>query len=446
MSYLASASDGSVCSHALKKDALVNQQKFWPCLLVLACYMALSLESAFAQKARSYGGWQKSNKAPSHVGSETRYFQSGSLSDVELPDINSFPSGNSVGSTAPGLGQPTLPPTLPESMPATYPGNSGGSFPQAPSGLPTNAGSAPLNSQVVAPPPLGNQGQIGLPESNTMPNAGTINDSSRGLSDPYPSAASPTLPTGSYQYENQPAPVQNTPIPQGLPRNRDNTGVTTAASTQILPRENGLVAESRQPYGTNQQYGSNQLRSTDAQRSGNELRQGAPDRARLQPASQPPIHTGLPFATDKPRRGTYPTSTYNPALFQMAAYQRATGSNSLARTQGQLASQTQAVNGGAGLATDRTMQPGFYPTSYVSCNPPAPSFPATGAVNGTYAPPTYAANVNPGLYTPNNAGYTPLFSLGQENYNVQLGRGIIGQPTVYVTGQPIRNFLRYLFP
>jgi hypothetical protein len=27
-----------------------------------------------------------------------------------------------------------------------------------------------------------------------------------------------------------------------------------------------------------------------------------------------------------------------------------------------------------------------------------------------------------------------------------VGRGIIGQPTVYVAGQPIRNFLRYLSP
>jgi hypothetical protein len=52
----------------------------------------------------------------------------------------------------------------------------------------------------------------------------------------------------------------------------------------------------------------------------------------------------------------------------------------------------------------------------------------------------------PQLYSQNNAGWRPLFTLGQENYNVQLGRGIIGQPTVYVTGQPVRNFLRYLFP
>jgi hypothetical protein len=27
-----------------------------------------------------------------------------------------------------------------------------------------------------------------------------------------------------------------------------------------------------------------------------------------------------------------------------------------------------------------------------------------------------------------------------------LGKGIIGQPKVYVSGQPVRNFLRYLSP
>lgn len=43
-------------------------------------------------------------------------------------------------------------------------------------------------------------------------------------------------------------------------------------------------------------------------------------------------------------------------------------------------------------------------------------------------------------------GCRPLFTLGQENYNVQLGQGIIGQPTAYVPGQNIRNFIRYLSP
>ena len=61
-------------------------------------------------------------------------------------------------------------------------------------------------------------------------------------------------------------------------------------------------------------------------------------------------------------------------------------------------------------------------------------------------PPTFTPNLTPNLYSANNSGYSPLFSLGQENYNVLLGRGIIGQPTVYVPGQPFRNFFRYISP
>jgi hypothetical protein len=53
--------------------------------------------------------------------------------------------------------------------------------------------------------------------------------------------------------------------------------------------------------------------------------------------------------------------------------------------------------------------------------------------------------VAPAYYS-ENGGFRPLISLGQENYNVQLGRGIVGQPTAYVPGQTIRNFFRYLFP
>lgn len=78
--------------------------------------------------------------------------------------------------------------------------------------------------------------------------------------------------------------------------------------------------------------------------------------------------------------------------------------------------------------------PGVYPVNY-QC--------ADGAM-GAYVPPTYTPNSS--MYSANNNGYRPLFSLGQENYNVQLGRGLYGQPTVYVPGQPIRNFFRYIFP
>jgi len=91
------------------------------------------------------------------------------------------------------------------------------------------------------------------------------------------------------------------------------------------------------------------------------------------------------------------------------------------------------------------------PASYYGpmqpCGPTAYpySMPAT-TMGDAYVPPTITPNYAPGLYSSNNAGWRPLFSLGQENYNAQLGRGIIGQPTAYVPGQPFRNFFRYLAP
>jgi len=165
------------------------------------------------------------------------------------------------------------------------------------------------------------------------------------------------------------------------------------------------------------------------------------------------VTSGYPFVAPPPRSG-YATAPYQPAVFQ-TTFQTP---NSTRGTAAQLTSAMQAPsNTGnlsaapyapqppSGLPQFQALQPGIYPTAY-QCTTPAPSFPSTGAVPGAYVPPTLPPNLTPGLYTPNNSGYVPLFSLGQENYNVQLGRGIIGQPTVYVPGQPIRNFMRYLSP
>jgi hypothetical protein len=80
-----------------------------------------------------------------------------------------------------------------------------------------------------------------------------------------------------------------------------------------------------------------------------------------------------------------------------------------------------------------------------SCGPTAgPTYPG---IPGNIAPPTIMPNQAPtGIYSPNNSGFRPLFGFGQDSFNVQLGRGIIGQPVAYVPGQPFRNFLRYIFP
>ena len=42
--------------------------------------------------------------------------------------------------------------------------------------------------------------------------------------------------------------------------------------------------------------------------------------------------------------------------------------------------------------------------------------------------------------------YRPIMSLGSVPQDYQVGQGLLGQPKVYVPGQPLRNFVRYLTP
>jgi hypothetical protein len=99
-------------------------------------------------------------------------------------------------------------------------------------------------------------------------------------------------------------------------------------------------------------------------------------------------------------------------------------------------------------AYDMVMPTSYNAPGYPVCGGPSvfPGAPPAGSMGDAYVPPTLTPNYGPGLYSSNNSGFRPLFSLGQENYNAQLGRGIIGQPTAYVPGQPFRNFFRYLSP
>ncbi len=147
-----------------------------------------------------------------------------------------------------------------------------------------------------------------------------------------------------------------------------------------------------------------------------------------------PIDSGLPYVTPAPGQ-RYLTSPYmgpKNLPIQYTSYQR-----NVSYQQPVLPQNTQPTMGQPGMTQPvyNPNMPGVYPTSYQCAD-------GTSA----YVPPTYTPNWNPSMYSANNNGYRPLFSLGQENYNVQLGRGLYGQPTVYVPGQPIRNFFRYIFP
>lgn len=157
---------------------------------------------------------------------------------------------------------------------------------------------------------------------------------------------------------------------------------------------------------------------------------------------------GRSYVTPAPRTGRYPTSPYIGPRYQSTNHQLQTVPAQTVSTQNGLSvpKAMAAAAQPAVLPQDRSVV-GIYPTAYQQCAPGAAmNVPATGAVPGTSVPPVYPPNLTPGLYSPNNSGYSPLFSLGQDNYNVVLGRGLIGQPTVYVPGQPFRNFFRYISP
>lgn len=75
-------------------------------------------------------------------------------------------------------------------------------------------------------------------------------------------------------------------------------------------------------------------------------------------------------------------------------------------------------------------------TSYQggNCGPGAPVYPIGGAAPVPYAAPQAAPGARP---------FMPLTSMPNQVY---ISRGLIGQPVVYVPGQPLRNGLRYILP
>jgi hypothetical protein len=99
-----------------------------------------------------------------------------------------------------------------------------------------------------------------------------------------------------------------------------------------------------------------------------------------------------------------------------------------------------ATTGNSPLVTG----PSGYHAEFWDCG--APTVIPAGGNPFIFYPQTTMPNSPASLAVAPKAGPRPIFTLGQENYNVQLGQGIIGQPTVYVPGQPIRNFFRYLSP
>ncbi|MEM6363042.1 MAG: hypothetical protein AAF745_01345 [Planctomycetota bacterium] len=92
--------------------------------------------------------------------------------------------------------------------------------------------------------------------------------------------------------------------------------------------------------------------------------------------------------------------------------------------------------------------PMIAPAGYaaIGSTPPIVGGPVTNAplagTPGTLVPTT--GPVIPGLATTNAAAPAgSLITFGQEQYPVQVGQGLWGQPVAYVPGQTFRNWLRY---
>lgn len=76
------------------------------------------------------------------------------------------------------------------------------------------------------------------------------------------------------------------------------------------------------------------------------------------------------------------------------------------------------------------------PSAYI-----APAAPITAPVAGLPVIPD-ASTMPKGMGVPRHS----LINFGQNRNPIVVGQGIIGQPVAYVPGQPVRNWIRYVFP
>lgn len=84
--------------------------------------------------------------------------------------------------------------------------------------------------------------------------------------------------------------------------------------------------------------------------------------------------------------------------------------------------------------------PAFQPTQFVT--PSMGGNPAALTTYPQYRYPGAAAGYGQNV----RDTWVPMIPLRAMPYGVYLGQGIVGQPVAYVDGEPVRNFLRYVFP
>lgn len=343
--------------------------------------------SSTKNTSRDFGGWQPAQ--PQSEGPVTRasYYQQFS----DMPNLNG-------ASAAPSLPADSLVEALNDLRPVPPQRNLGASLVQ-----PTADRMSEFNSQAAYNQEAGygaGAGNYGAPnlQQSVMPN-NRIPANLAAFQNGQPSVLPGQNGAGQFNAAQQPGQFGQGQFEQGL--GQGQVGLGQFGQGQVYPTQNGYPAQ-----------------------NGNPLHSGA---------GQPQFASGLPYVTAAPGQ-RYPTSPYmgpRNLPIRYTSYQR----NVAYQQPVNPAVLPQNVQPPVAPIYNPN-NPGIYPTNY-QC--------ADGAA-GAYVPPTYTPNWNPSMYSANNNGYKPLFSLGQENYNVQLGRGLYGQPTVYVPGQPFRNFFRYIFP
>ena len=81
---------------------------------------------------------------------------------------------------------------------------------------------------------------------------------------------------------------------------------------------------------------------------------------------------------------------------------------------------------------------------------PTPYLPPAGPAVATISPSTFAPAVPPVIEVPScpqpTCAYRPLVTVTAMPPTYEVGRGILGQPKLYVPRQPVRNFVRWLTP
>ncbi len=196
------------------------------------------------------------------------------------------------------------------------------------------------------------------------------------------------------------------------------------------------------------------------------------DAPQLPGSMQLPGSTQVPGSTQLPAGGftpppsgfappTAPPITGNavaaPSTMVPSGVPRGLPSNSGALSPVQLNPTMSGVSGDFARMAQPQLSSGFATIDNCSCISPPSNYVAgsAGCAPVAYQSPAYVSapspvgpSILPNGIAPRGGGIPggPLISFGQQANPVQVGQGWFGQPVAYVPGQPIRNWVRYLFP